>query len=98
MNVIMNDNMHKTTAQFDILANSLPDLGRLVERGFLWALKFEADDVLGTVVWAPQVNEQMGHPAVEQGTRFVCIETGKVVEPFAVPIGSCIFFRQVLST
>lgn len=48
MNVIMDDNMHKTTAQFDILATSLPDLGKLVERDFLWALRLEADDVLGT--------------------------------------------------
>lgn len=56
----------------------------------------EADEDI--VIWAPRVNEQTGQPTVEQETGFVCIETGKVVEPFAVPAGSCMFFRQSLST
>jgi hypothetical protein len=39
MKVIMDDNIHKITAQFDILATNLPDLGKSVELDFLWALK-----------------------------------------------------------
>lgn len=100
MNVTMEDNMDKITAQFDIRADNLPDLGKSVE-GFKAQIEYikkclEADKDI--VVWAPQVKEQESYPVVEQETCFVCIETGKVVESFAVPNGSCMFFRQVLST